>query len=746
MFRPIQLKFDYRLVLALFTLLFALFFQTLPLTNSLDFEYSALFGIWFFFTGGIFFLKWKNNETISGFFKGQYKTLLIIVLVPFFISFINSAFLSVCPFGNGILFFLFISVVSLFLGVIIGAVSRVIALKHPYLLFLFFFFLFILVSILEVFFYPQVFTYNPLIGLFPGPIYDELIEFDLKLFFYRVYNIILFTGFLFTVGIIKKNFTLFWEKLNGKRMLRAISSISMVVFFIIVYWIGNLICGFTYPLAKIEGDLGGKLTTDHFIIIYPKDIPREQIEISALHHEFYYNEISYSTGLKPEEKIVSILFNSSSQKKKYIGSANADISKPWLNCAVTDFSNHDITLKHEIVHSFSSLIGGRIFKASYGFNPVLMEGFAMAIDNKEDFGDLYSAANMVKKFNSRISVSSLLSGFNFFGQNSSISYVYSGAFIKFLIDKYGIEKFKAIYTDPDFYKYYGRTLKNLEDDFNLFIELQAYTYNSNKATLFFAGKPLFLKKCPRYVASGMQKGNEYFRDKKYQKSLDLFTDVYRNAESNSALSGIIASMVKLNKKKEALDLLANEIKKFDKTTSFFNLTIQLADLYVRNDDFSKAKELYEKVIRDNPHQEYVFSCEMKLKLSERGNNILKSYVENEIKEKSRILLESPNIDLLNRIFWLVDYNKDKNEANILELYGKSGEISIKNDMDLYIIYKICCFLKDRGKFEEARKIARIILNYYPSDKGIIPLMEENLKKINYFINFSGSIKKRFVFN
>jgi hypothetical protein len=744
MLSKFRIRLDYRLVLTALTLLLSLYLQTIPLTNSLDFEFSALMGIWFFIAGGIIYLKKGENSGIVKLIKSHYLLLISIVLIPFVISFTNSAFLNVCPFSNGIYFFLFVSVISLFLGIVTGNLSGEIASKHPYLLFFLFFVSFIIVSLLEVFFYPQIFTYNPLIGLFPGTIYDELIDFDSKLFFYRIYNIVFFTGFLLMLRIIKEKYAGFWQRIKRTRFSGIVSSISLLLLFFIIYWVGNLLFGFSIPLSKIESDLGGKLVTEHFILIYPKEIPKEKIENSALHHEFYYNEISNVTHLYPSEKITSVLFGSGGQKKKYIGSANADISKPWLNSVVTDFSNHDLTLKHEIVHAFSSLIGGKLFKAAYWFNPALIEGFAVAIENKEDNSDLYSSAYTIKKFNGKIKAAYLLSGINFFGQVSSISYVYSGAFIKWLIDKYGIEKFKQIYTDPDYRKYYSKNISELENEFDAFIDSSPYTYNENKAVLCFAGKPLFLKKCPRYVAYKIKKGREYLVDKDYTKSLEVFKEVYKNAESNSALSAIITSLIKLDREKEALDLLASEISKFEKTASIFSLRYQMADLYVRNDDFEKAKYLYERIVKENPHYDYVFSSLIKLKLMKRGDSILKKYVQAEAKEKCSIILGSPGIELLYKISWLID-NKERNDL-VFEWAAKLESIFIGNDLDLYLLLKASRFLKDAGKLEEAGKISNIILNHFPSDKGMISIFEENGRKINYFIKFADEIKKKFVYN
>ncbi len=745
MLQRLKILIDQRFLLAFITIIISIYLQTIPLSNTLDFEFSALMGFWFFILGGILFIKWKEKIGFVLFLRSKILFITLVVVLPFLISLGNSIFLSVCPFGNGIWFYLFITIVSLFLGIFLGAIVKSIAGKHPFMLFSFAVFGFAFISLLEIYFYPQVFTFNPLIGLFPGTIYDELIEFSSGLFFFRLYNVLLFIGYLMLIGVLKSRFILLWNRLNDYRVYKSISSIVIIIIFFAIYWIGNLLFGFTIPLSKIENELGGKLTTEHFILIYPKETTKEDVIISAFHHEFYYEEISKALNLNKKGKITSLLFTSDRQKKKFIGTANADISKPWQNCVITDFYNHDLTLKHEIVHAFSSEFGGALLKMPYNLNPSLLEGIAVAIENKFGEQDLYSAAFMIRKFNKKISLGRLFSGLNFFGQSSSISYAYSGAFIKYLNEKYGVERFKELYADLDFFSHYGMTLKELETGFAKFIDEQNYLYNSNKAVLYFSGKPIFLKKCPRYVAYRMKKGNDFFNIKDYKNSLEVYRDVYFNAESHSALTGTINSLIKLNRNKEALNILQDEIKKFENTSSISVLKIQLADLYIRNDEFEQAAGIYKNIIESNSHQEYVINASIKLKLSETGNIVLKRYVEGAIKEKSELITGHNNLGTLHKIYWLSGFGKEKEET-ILVLMSKLGNFNILNDLDLYVVYKISQHFKDCGDFENAKKFAEMTINYNLSDKGFRTLLEENLKKINFFINFKDKLKRKFTFN
>ncbi len=720
--------------------------QTLPLTNTLGYEFSALMGLIFFIAGGILFLKEKEGINFFHYIKDNYLWLLLIVLVPFIISFINSVFINICPFGNGILFYFFISVVSLILGIQAGHLARIISFRHYYLQFFLLIAGFTIVSLLEIYFYPQVFTFNPVIGFYPGTVYDELIEFTGKIFFFRVYNMLFFAASIFLIGKLKNSDSLnkFWNLIKKNRLAQFSSSFLITLIFFLIYWIINLTTGFAYPVKAIENALGGRLETDHFIIIYPKSIPRDMVANSAMHHEFYYNEIKRDLNVAPAGKITSILFADDSQKKQYTGTANADISKPWQNCVISDFSNYDRTLKHEIVHAFSARFGGRIFKVAYGFNPLLIEGMAVAIENQFDDNNLYYSAFMIRHFNKNLSIARLFKGFNFFGQASSVSYVYSGAFIKYLIDRFGVEKAEELYTNPDFEHIYGRNLQSLQSDFEGYIDSLPFVYNQYKAKLYFAGKPIFLKKCPRYVAYEMKKGNEYFADRDYGNALKTFRAVYKDAETAPALTGVISSLIKLSRGGEALEVLKNEIGKFENSNTIYYLLLQLADLYVRTGSPDKADSVFKQIINENPYSDYVFNAEMKEVLLGDGYNVLKKYIEGNGADRREIILQCANLENIYRLYWMIQFAKPSDPA-INELFGKLGVVAVRNELELHIFYKISQFLKDRGNFAEAVKFARMCLEYKEISNGFSTILEENLQKTNYLLNFGEQIRKNIHF-
>lgn len=720
----------------------ALLLQSVPLTNTLDYEFCAVMGLILFLIGGFLFLSGFNNEQdIFHFIRSKWIVLSLLIIIPFLIGAVNSLFFNICPFRQGVQFYLFITIFSFILGIAAGWMAQLIARKHPKWLFMLLVAGFIFISLLEFYLFPQVFSYNILIGFESGTIYDELIEFNPMLVFFRLCNILLIAAFIKFVKFLNEKYPVPENREWVSRFRNFFRSVSLAFLFLTLYFILNLFCGFSIPLSTIERDLGGRKETEHFILIYPKQITDDKILISALHHEFYYKEISEKLNAVVGKKIVSIQFLNQEQKRKYIGTANADISKPWQNMVITDFYNHDKTLKHEIVHAFSSLFGTTIFRLSGNFNPLILEGFASAVDNQFDIYDLNYAAGMIKDYKNNLKIGELFKGFNFFGQNSSIAYAYSGAFVKFLMDKYGSEKFERAYTNPDFEKIYGKDIAALEKEFEKFLLEQGFTYNKNSENLYFAGKPVFMKKCPRYAAYMMKLGNEYYYSGNYVKALTVYGEVYKNLETSNSLSGIINSKIRLNQERDALALLETEIKKFYKTNSQFVLQIALADLYVRNNLIEKAAGIYKEIINAAPHPSYVINAFIKLRIIEEGNNTINEYVKGDIESKAEIINKSSKLEPIYKVFWYSNSVQNRSDR-INELYSKIENTIPSNYLEQYLFFDLYSYLKDKGEFDKAKIILELCFRYNSRLSGFSEKIMENRKKIEYLINFKDKIFRK----
>ena len=181
-----------------------------------------------------------------------------------------------------------------------------------------------IIPILEIYFNPQVYLYNPLFAYFPGTIYDEGITVDFNLTLYRLFNLIFFLSILkYFVGWSRK------ENSFNKRISFLILTIFISGLF---YFFVAPSFGYTTTESCLRSELPNRIESKHFIIQADKRIGKDELKLIVLNQEFYYSRLSeYFPGKTCQRRLILYIFFNSEQKQKLFGAGSADVAKPWLN-------------------------------------------------------------------------------------------------------------------------------------------------------------------------------------------------------------------------------------------------------------------------------------------------------------------------------------------------------------------------------------------------------------------------------
>ncbi|MCB9209668.1 MAG: hypothetical protein H6609_09835 [Ignavibacteriales bacterium] len=650
-------------------LLVNLFLTSLPLINILSYESSAINGILFSLISGIYRLKIDKKVSL----KTHFKFFIILSIIPFIILSISTILCQKCPLDDGIYFYIIIAIPSIIVGISLAQFSNFISQSLKYFVFVIVWIFVLLGFLPELYYNPQIYFYNPIFGYYPGVIYDQNIEITRDLIFYRISNII-FSIIVLTV-------------LNSKFNFKKYSKLIVISALMLIYLnIGELKTKFNFStdLARIQKELPQTIVTEHFNIIVPDSLEIREIELLKYDHEFYYLQISKLLKTEVNGKIQSIIFESGAQKKRLFGSANADVAKPWLNQIYLNYDNYKSSLKHEIAHIFSANFSSGLFKVPYNFNPGMIEGFAMAVENNYDNYEIHYLAKLGYINNYKVSLSSLFTDYSFFANASSISYIFAGSFFKYLADNYSWEKVKKVYNSNDFEKIFNTKLVELENEYYTFLENYKIENNENSANYYFGRLPLIKKFCARATAKQLIQANEFYSNEEFQKSAELFSNIYKYSGTYSALVGFAQSNRSLGQLQIAIDTLENEIDKFNGSGYFYFLEFLLADFYSLNNDSSKADEYYSKIIDQNPHLRYLISANVKQKLLHEGDSVLIKYMSDfDFKDQKLIEIVKNNPNNEN-ITLLVTKNFDSLEQyqNIIELIN-SIVINCKLNSETY---------------------------------------------------------------
>ncbi len=706
----------YYLITIIIVLLLNLIFIQLPLLNTLGYEFAALNSLLLLILSGFYsisFLKSNPND-----FNTLCKKLILLAIIPLLISIAYSFFTMFCSFMDGILFYFLIAFPAIFIGCSIGTFTLIFAKRFHKLLFVIFIIVLALIPVLEIYFNPQVYFYSPLIGYFPGNIYDEGLSPDWKLVYHQLLILIYFIS-LILLFTKKKEFVL-----NNKIKYAIVLLVVPILFQLLSPFLG-----FTTTYGRLESYLSKKIITANTTLHYDH-LSDSEAKFIALNQQYYFDHLTKKLKVDLSKNIDVYLFNSSEQKKQLFGAGNANVAKPWQYSVYISKDSWNNTLQHELIHVFSAEFGSGIFKLASGFNAAMIEGLAEAVDNNFNNYSIQEITALAYNNDYKVNIIDLFKGLNFFKQNSTLSYTYSGAFFKYLIDKYGIEKVKSFYKSGNFEFYFKTDFISAQREFETKLKNAPVIGDKSMAQYYFGRLSIIQKVCPRFISDRLNIAWKYLNDDNYTEAENLFNEINQKTINYSAIMGL-SEIYLLNKQnKIAIDLLNKYLNKFANTPYYFNLLFRLGDLYVQSGKIDSANSVYKKLVNYNPNFYLTMLSNVRLALIE-GNQI-KNYIASNDSVKYNILLNLNRdaynyssipvlIDLAQVIG--VEYNK------FIKNFNKV--FTIDNVESSYALFKLSQYMLENGDYTGSRKMAALSLRFKDKNPFIISL-QQNFEKANWF--------------
>ena len=695
----------------------------LPLTNVFGYEFSVINSLLIVLLSGIYtiyFFDDNFSKKNRNFIPELLKSLLLLLIMPFSVSVINSAISGFCSFTNGLLFYLVITCPSIIIGISLGLISVLIVNRFRVVLLFILCFGILMLIAYEIYFNPQVYVFNPLIGFFPGTIYDEGISVSGKLILYRFLNL-LFFGWIISAIM----------KLKRDKKKRLIFFIVKVLFIPVAFFLLSPYLGFSTTFGSLTNTLSKSVITDHFVIHFDKRIDKQKIKNLTVNHEYYYQELEKYFEVKLDEKIQSFIFYDNDQKKELFGSRNADVAKPWLNQIYVSLGNWEHTLKHELAHCFSAKFGSGFLKLASGLNPMLIEGIAEAADGNYNDNSLHFMAALAFNSGYDVDMKNLLSKFGFFSKASSISYIYAGSFTQYLIDNYGISKFKEYYLSGEFPKSYGLNLNHTLKEYYSFLTNSKFSYTDSQAHYYFGRRSLFQKICPRAISEQLSDGWEQLGDYDFIGAQLSFASVLSKTDNYAALMGLIRTHEKQDSLFEAVKLLKSKIEFYESTSYYYNLELTLADLFAKSNNFKSADSLYKVLIKQKPNRKLNYIANTRRELLKKelikkyllGSNYDKYYILQKLNRRSYNYWSVPIMIYLSELL-------DEGYSVFLEKLQK--KIRVNNYSSSYAAFVNSKYMLANNDFINAKKMAGLSLRY-KSDKNFNIILKEQLNKTTWFL-------------
>ncbi|MEZ4819630.1 MAG: hypothetical protein R3A45_06955 [Bdellovibrionota bacterium] len=389
-------------------------------------------------------------------------------------QFISSLFLMpTCSFWYGLRWYFLLEAPSLFLltSLSLFLIQHCSRRRYIYLwliCFVTFFGLFIVYDLLET---PTLFFFHPSIGYYPGPLYDHWIPIPRSLIFASLWSVV--------AGI----FFYMWTR---KRQIGFLGFILLLPLLI------RSTLGLHQTHQTVQSALPSHYTTQFTQVFSDQALRSSQLQSM----DYYIQRISKTIALPlPTNPIKIYIYSDPRQKKRLTGTHLTMIGNPrQRSLHILDFSTWDLLFVHELTHALSSPLRQNIL--SMPLNPLLTEGLAMYTQKYMGPYNLQQWGKAIVRFRKQTTLANI-DQISFYRQPPLHAYGLAGAWTDYLIQTYGIDRYKKYYGGQPFSNVYPSPQHEVEKQWFAWMDQAVLTeeiYNTMLSSL--ERKSVFEVKCP----------------------------------------------------------------------------------------------------------------------------------------------------------------------------------------------------------------------------------------------------------
>ncbi len=199
--------------------------------------------------------------------------------------------------------------------------------------------------------------------------------------------------------------------------------------------------------GTIATALGGRMAGDRCDVVYPDSLLPEQATLLVRDCEQQLAADERRLGTRLEGRLTVFVFADGSEKRRLMGAAETSIAKPWRREVYIQFAGYPHpVLGHEIAHVVSGSFARWPFRVGGGLlpNPGLIEGVAVATSPDDDELTDGQWARAMLDLGTLPAVRPMFS-LEFLGASAQKSYTVAGAFVAWVLDRWGPEVVRIWY-------------------------------------------------------------------------------------------------------------------------------------------------------------------------------------------------------------------------------------------------------------------------------------------------------------
>jgi hypothetical protein len=344
---------------------------------------------------------------------------------------------------------------------------------------------------------PAAFALDHLLGVWPGPIYDEALAVDARLVLFRAGTL------AWTCAALAAAATVIRLRAGVRARLPAAILAAAVAAGLLARASG----GAAPSRAELADALGAVREGPRCVVHLAREKSPADAERALRDCEYDAHAVAAALGLSSPPRATVWIYRSAEEKRRLVGAGHTSFTKPWLaEIHVNDDGVPHPILRHELVHALASAAApGPLHvpaRAGVVVNAGLLEGLAVAVDLPAGSFGVHAWARAMRDQGRLPPLASLLGASGFFGAAPARAYTASGSFLRFLLDRDGPRPILAAYRDGDVARALGRPLPELEAEWQRFLDGVAVPPAlAAAADARFEHGSLFARACAREVAA-----------------------------------------------------------------------------------------------------------------------------------------------------------------------------------------------------------------------------------------------------
>ncbi len=370
----------------------------------------------------------------------------------------------------------------------------------------------------------QIFVYSIFWGYFAGPIYDDLIPITDTLITHRIFVVALSILFILLTLAIKKRRD--QMRYGGVSMLAVVFTLLLYIIYAqrdIMHW------NTSYDFIQIP--LGQKIEKQNLTLHFSSDISEDDRSWVFKLALFNRSKIERQVGVSQYQPITVYIYRDALQKKALMGAGTTNFAKIWNREVHINFRDVEESLLHEMTHVLAQEFGNRwIGTSKIGY----LEGLAVAVEGDTPYFTPHKWAAILKKKNELPDIGSLVEWKSFWKSNSSLAYTISGSWVRFLMDRYGMDSFKRVYGRDEFDLCYPKPFDSIRVEWLNYLDSVSVRNEEVEFSQLLLQPGIFGRKNIHSVAEQLQKGDYYFTREdfvsareRYSYALQLDSNAWR---------------------------------------------------------------------------------------------------------------------------------------------------------------------------------------------------------------------------